>query len=88
MEVERIPGANRSHGEPDGWDANERGPVGVLPTRDEEDEYSGLVFMVSQYKPTPEELALLNAGGSIRIGINCHKHPVIRIPYVVGPGEI
>ncbi len=88
MDIENIPGFNRLHGEPKDWDSNTRGPIGVLNTRDEEDEYSGLRFMVSQFKPTTEELAILNEGGSIRFGINAvEQHPIIRLPYVVREGE-
>lgn len=91
----KIPGANRAHGAPADWVEEEHGPISVLFTRDEEDPESGLVFFTSQYTPTPEELAVLNAGGSIRVGINAIKgddgvrrHPVIRIPYVIEAGAI
>lgn len=92
---EKIPGANRANGAPAGWNEEEDGPIQVLWTRDEEERYSPLFFMVSQFKPTPEELEVLNNGGSIRFGINCfegadgvRRHPVIRLPYVVEPGAI
>ncbi|USN15720.1 hypothetical protein BABAJAGA_00800 [Brevundimonas phage vB_BgoS-BabaJaga] len=88
MLPERIPGANRAHGAPKDWDANERGTINVLQTRDEQDEYSGLNFMVCQWKPTPEELAILNAGGSVRTAVNAvEQHPIIRFPTVVAAGE-
>lgn len=87
MLPERIPGANRAHGAPKDWDANERGDINILHTRDEEDEYSGLRFMVSQWKPTAEELAILNEGGSVRVAINTgEQHPIIRYPVVVPEG--
>lgn len=95
MIPEKPPGANRANGAPQGWDEERDGPINVLWTRDEEQPDSPLFFMVSQYRPTQEELDVLNAGGSIRLGINCNegfdgvrRHPVIRIPYVVAKGEI
>lgn len=87
MQVDRIPGANRVHGAPENWDES-RGEILGLPTRDEEDPGSGLFFMVSQFTPSAEELEILNAGGSIRIGISCDQHPVLRIPYVVEKGAV
>lgn len=44
--------------------------------------------MVCQWKPTPEELAILNAGGSVRTAVNAvEQHPIIRYPVVVPEGE-
>jgi len=85
MDVERIPGATRNFGAPKDWNPERDGPCGVLPIRDEACD-RGMHWMVSQYKPSPEDLAVLNAGGSIRLGINGTTHPVIHIPYVVPAG--
>lgn len=41
----------------------------------------------SYWKPTPEELALLNANGSIELSILGHNHPPVALN-VVSNGEI
>lgn len=55
----RIAGANTKFGPPEGWDTEVNGHCGNLHARRE----SGLVE--TAWEPTPDELAALNAGGSV-----------------------
>jgi hypothetical protein len=75
MEIRRIPAATRDIGKPQGWDDDVHGPCASLPVRDE--EHNGVHYMVSAWAPTPEQLAILNEGGSIRLGIAGYVHPVV-----------
>lgn len=72
----RIPGATRYLGAPKGWDPNEHGDCChlsiadiVLPP--------GLNAMRSRWEPTPAELEILNAGGSIELTVLGHLHPPV-----------
>ena len=58
------PSNNAVLGAPAGWD-QEQLPCGALPiTRT---EWDGMPAVVSFWKPSAEELALLNAGGSVSL---------------------
>lgn len=75
MLIGRIPNATRNLGAPKNWDDKRDGLCGVLPIRDTVIE--GNRFMVSAWLPTAEDLAALNAGAAVYLGINGVVHPVI-----------
>lgn len=66
----RIEGATHRLGKPQGWD-DEEGTCVHLWIRQE----GGVC--VSSWEPTPAELKLLNAGGSIRLSIVGSQPPVM-----------
>lgn len=70
---------SRPLGAPREWDQQLDGACGVLPVADAIDEQSGFNFMYSVWRPTPEELAALQAGGALRLGIMGNSHPVINL---------
>ncbi|MCC4234516.1 hypothetical protein LL253_17735 [Sphingobium soli] len=63
-----FPGA-RQIGAPANWNAELDGAVGTIFVADAIDTLSGTNFMYSVYQPTEADLAALNAGGAIRLGI-------------------
>ena len=66
MNRHQHPTNNAVLGAPKGWDQGEV-PCGALPiTRTESD---GLPCVVSYWRPTADELAALNAGGSIALWV-------------------
>lgn len=78
MLVLRIEGTTRTLGKQQGY-------MG-LPVRDQiMQDGAGQQFpvMVSAWQPTPAELALLNAGASIHLGIVGAAHPPVLL--TVGP---
>lgn len=85
MIIDAIPGFTRALGKPLGWNEQEQGQCGTLPIRDVMDYQTGLPFMWSQWRPEPAELAILNAGGSIHLGIQGTVHPVVSIGIVPSP---
>ena len=75
MEIKRIEGANKFHGAPENWNEAEHGFCGTLPTVD---IVSGNVpFMMSAWEPLPDEMARLNAGAHIFLGVSAPVHPVV-----------
>jgi hypothetical protein len=76
MLIRRIEGATRNLGAPADWDGD-ISKCNVLPILDVETEHGP--FMVSAWEPTPDELALLNAGESIQLWIAGCSHPVVSI---------
>ena len=83
MKVCKFPGA-RAIGAPKNWDEELDGHCGIIFVTDEIDVQSGLNFMYSVYKPTADDLAALNAGGVLRLGIAGNSHPVFNMQ-VLGP---
>ena len=83
MKACNFPGA-RVIGKPKGWDDTIDGECGSIFVTDAIDTLSGQNFMYSVYKPTPEDLAALQAGGVIRLGIMGRSHPVFQLG-VLGP---
>jgi hypothetical protein len=70
------PSNNAVLGAPLGWD-QEQLPCGALPiTRA---EWDGMPAVVSFWKPTSEELALLNAGGSVALWVIGETMPPVSI---------
>lgn len=78
MRICNFDGA-RPLGAPKDWDQHLDGACGVLPVLDAVDEQSGFNFMYSVWRLTPEELAVIQAGGAIRLGISGRVHPVINM---------
>ena len=69
----RIEGATIMYGAPEGWDEARGGLCGVLPVRQEPP------YLLSAWPPLPEELAALNAGGSVLLHIVGSAHPVVAL---------
>lgn len=67
----RIPGTTHVLGAPAGWDEQRDGTCGTLPIR--------LVdgMCLSAWEPTPDELAILNAGGSVILQVVGGQPPVM-----------
>lgn len=70
---------SRPLGAPRDWDQERDGACSVLPVADVVDEQSGLNFMYSVWRPTTEQLAALNNGGAVRLGIGGRVHPVVNM---------
>lgn len=74
MNRHQHPSNNGVLGAPAGWDQAEL-PCGALPiTRTDVD---GRPAIVSFWKPTAEELAMLNAGGSVALWVLGHTMPPV-----------
>jgi hypothetical protein len=84
MDVHEPKGVTRRPGEPAGWDREKAGPVGALPIIDH--KIDGVPFMRSHWRPSPAEMAALDAGGTITLDISGTVHPVVRVG--VEPGAI
>lgn len=63
----KFEGYNALFGAADGWDEKSRGAVGTLCVRREYHPEPNLITCTSMWKPSKEELALLNAGGSVAL---------------------
>jgi hypothetical protein len=70
------PSNNSVLGAPAGWDQKEL-PCGALPITRTECE--GLPAVVSFWKPTAEELAMLNAGGSVALWVIGQTMPPVSL---------
>jgi hypothetical protein len=69
MIVARIAGATTTLGAPKGWDTERDGNCRSLPIRVIDGCYQ------SAWEPTPEELLMLNAGGS-----SCSRSSAVSLP--------
>ncbi|QGP80031.1 hypothetical protein [Sphingobium sp. CAP-1] len=76
-----FPGS-RPIGAPREWNAELDGEVGTIFVMDITDVLSGHNIMASFYQPSPADLAALNAGGAIRLGIMGQRHPVFQLGVV------
>ena len=47
--------------------------------------HDGMRFLVSKWEPTPDELARLNAGAPVVLGISAPRHPVVFVSVGVPP---
>lgn len=63
-------------GAPKGWDQKQL-QCGMLPIADV--MWDGVQAMVSYWKPTPEELAQLNAGAHIQLSVVGTSHPPVSV---------
>lgn len=75
MIPQRYPGRTTDFGKPIDWIDELDGRCGVLPVEVVDDVRVGRVCQ-SYWKPTAAELATLNAGGVIRLGIYGGQPPV------------
>lgn len=80
MLIQRILNCTRIMGVPKDWD-KEALPCNALPIKDV--TCDGVPFMVSAWEPTPEELAALNRGETVKLWIQGTVHPVVSL--TVGP---
>lgn len=71
-------------GKPRDWIPELDGECGTIFCFDAVNELIGHNFKYSFYKPTEEDLRVLNAGGALRLGIMCDAHPVFNM-LVFGP---
>lgn len=83
MQACKFPGA-RAIGKPQGWDDTLDGECGTIFVTDAIDTLSGQNMMYSVYKPTAEDLAALQSGGVIRLGIMGRAHPVFQLGVLSG----
>lgn len=87
MHVGRIQGATRNLGAPTGWEKDKHGACGGLPIRDEM-HAPGLPCMVSAWIPTPEEIALLQAGAPAYLYVIGSAHPPVSLIVGSPPSEV
>lgn len=66
MRPTQHPSNNGVLGAPEGWDQKQMPCSALAITRT---DWDGIPAVVSFWKPTPEELAVLNAGGSVALWI-------------------
>lgn len=78
MDIVRHPQTNHVFTAPPGQEAE----VSNLPVIIAEDEIG--IGLFSFWKPSAEELALLNAGHSIQLGIYHKSHPVVSVGITTG----
>jgi hypothetical protein len=74
----QISGATRNFGAPEGWSEETHIPCETLAVCDLTDDF-GHPVMVSSWKPTSEELALLNNGAEIHLNIWGIAHPPVAL---------
>jgi len=79
------PAATRRLGAPPNWDQARDGECGALEIADVIDEKSGNRVMESLWRPAPEELAALNAGAAVVLGIFGATHPVVYLGCTAPP---
>jgi hypothetical protein len=80
MIPQRIIGATRYLGAPKDWVPEEHGDCAHLSIRDEPTRAGNA--MTSSWEPTPEELAILNAGGRVCLSIWGEVHPPVWVQAV------
>ena len=68
-------------GAPKDWNEAEHGKCGGLFVR--ADPIDGLMFLRSAWQPSKTELAALNGGASVLLGVSGQSHPVVNMG--VGP---
>lgn len=76
MRPTQHPSNNRVLGAPKGWDQKEL-PCGALPITDM--VYENIPHVVSFWRPTADELAVLNAGGTVALWITGHTMPPVSL---------
>lgn len=79
-------GAQYNFQKPENWDDEKDGPCGDLQVRKDLYGSRGIVQCVSTWKPTPEELCMLNAGGVVELAICALDQPPCAV-YAVMPVE-
>lgn len=81
MEIVKIEGATRVLGAPADWDHNKVECVG-LPIVDHPEGW-----MISEWRPTHEELRALIEGGTVRLWVGGTVHPVVSVEAIAANGE-
>lgn len=81
-------GATHNFQAPENWDEAKHGPCGDLQVRMDvfEGNANGLIECFSAWKPNASELAMLNAGGVVEVGLCVLNQPVMSVS-VVEPVE-
>lgn len=77
-------GAQHNYQKPENWDDDKDGPCGDLQVRKELYGSRGIVQCVSTWKPSAEELRMLNAGGVVELAICTLDQPPCAV-YAVMP---
>lgn len=75
MLIKVIEGFQRIWGAPSNWTPETQGHCGGLPAKITETA-AGYMWE-SAWEPTPEELKLLNEGGTIHLFVGANIHPVV-----------
>ncbi len=73
MNPERIENANLELGAPRNWDIDQHGECRALGVMDD-----GASFW-SQWRPSPDELAALNAGAPVFLRVFGRSHPPVAV---------
>lgn len=86
MKILPHPCATRRFGPPPDWVPEEHGECGVLEIADVVSE-GRVAFMESLWRPDADELAALNSGASIVLGIQGRNHPVVYLGVTSPPAH-
>lgn len=71
------PNCHRDLAKPPSWDNAKHGECVTLPI--EVVEIDNLQFMVSYWRPTPDEIAAITSGAAVKLGIQGRTHPVVML---------
>lgn len=82
MLINRIEGATRYLGAPEGWTPEKDGDCAHLAIVDVKVQ-GGQNVMVSSWQPTPDEIAAIQAGAPIYLHVWGSMHPPVAV--AVGP---
>lgn len=85
MDIVQVKNPSRIFGKPRTWNEKTQGSCGSLPIIDQ--AHSGTRFMVSFWRPTKEELELLQNGGVIQLHVEGYIHPVVAMAVSEAPEE-
>lgn len=85
MIPKRHPDTTRYLGAPAGWEPSRHGSCGHLSIADVQHVAGNI--MLSRWEPTAAELAVLNAGGSIELGVIGTIHPPVSIGVIDPPRD-
>lgn len=77
MNPERVYGFTNILAPPENWNPQEHGDCVALAVRVAQD--AGLISIASAWRPTPEELVLLNAGGVVVLNVLGRSHPAVSL---------
>lgn len=80
-----IENVTRVIGAPQNWQEGEHGRCLGLPVRLEMRD--GIAFMVSAWRPSPDELAALIDGATVHLAISAPQHPVVQMGVGPVPGS-
>lgn len=67
---------------PQGWDHKERGECGCLPIMARDG------YLTSVWRPSADELTMLNSGGGIVLHIAANAHPVVALDVCAPEGVL